>query len=109
MIESVVSFNGSSGGISFGIRRSLGTTAGGAHPRRPSGLHDQRGPIATGCVTGSDNSALINGGYPERAVPGSETGCMNEPIDRNLTPADPEPKAQGSLADEAQQSPGIHP
>ena len=33
---------------------------------------------------------------------------MNEPIDRNLTPASPEP-IPGSLADEQQQSPGVHP
>ena len=33
---------------------------------------------------------------------------MNEPIDRNLTDAEPEP-TEGSLADEAQQSPGVHP
>ena len=33
---------------------------------------------------------------------------MNEPVDRNLTPAEPEP-TEGSLADEQQQSPGIHP
>src|SRR3954447_26474014 len=48
--------------------------------------------------------------HPDALVCGPRTtlDLMNEPVDRNLTPDEPEP-TEGSLADEQQQSPGIHP